>query len=897
MQSRRDNRIERVKNCLIAFAGTVLLMLVLLAALQYAPFGGNTLACSDARIQYLDFFSYYKDVLEGRNSLLYSFSNGLGTNGIGLFSYYLASPLNFLVVLFDKTQMNSFLDLLVVLKLGLCAASFAYYVQVRFGDRLNRLMLLLLSVGYGLMQYTVSRGSNIMWLDGVIMLPWILLGAWKVVRGRSIAPLTIPVALSILFNWYTGGINCLFCILFFAFEYLLAEAEGQTIGPFSSVSEREGRGGLRGGAVRFISTVFRYGAAMAAGVCVSAALFLPSVSMLRKGKGAEFYPELYLRNVMNGSLLNTLSSYLLGELSTKDKAVLFCGSTALIGTFAFFLCRKIRIREKVLGGALLLASLLIYYWQPLFFAFSLFKRVDSYYFRYGYLGSFVLLFLAAWYMTTLFAPVKESGPDGVAEGERAGLTECLLPLLCAILFIVLSVTVCGHHLYHYYTVRETHLCMAGTGLLITGAALAHNRALPNGPRILCGALPAVLLICIAAVETGRSTQLLLEIYHSDDADKFARYAEEAQAQADALKAYDNTFYRVSQTTTRDMDTRGIGAAYNDALAYGYSGIGGYSSCPENDQLYLLDRLGYKEEGACINIVNTSFLPADAFLGVKYILTPEEIAGLVPVPEVAQGNGKLVYENPYVLPMAFVYDGAMLPSHSYHDPFTYAEEVYTALSGEEAALFTPLEWTRRYDRYSVTWTIEIPEGVKSVYGNLPWDDEEEGHGAVIRIGEKEIGYQKWLGPSVFYIPVEEGQRSVEIRMSGQSLLPIEEVQFYALDLERLDQLSRIIRGKAEAVSGLTIENGRIRCTARAEEGEYLYLSVSGTSGWTVRVNGEETGTEEFGYCMTVIPLQAGDNRIEMDFRVPYLRAGAAVTVFGLLFLALWEAGIRWKGKKR
>ena len=45
---------------------------------------------------------------------------------------------------------------------------------------------------------------------------------------------------------------------------------------------------------------------------------------------------------------------------------------------------------------------------------------------------------------------------------------------------------------------------------------------------------------------------------------------------------------------------------------------------ENDQMYLLDRLGYKMENLCINIVNTSFIPADSMLGVRYVLSDTDI---------------------------------------------------------------------------------------------------------------------------------------------------------------------------------------------------------------------------------------------------------------------------------
>ena len=84
----------------ISFFITLTFMMLLFGMFQYAPFGNNSLACMDAHWQYLDFFAYLKDVIQGKNSVFYSLTNTLGGAGLGVYSYYLASPLNLLVVFF-----------------------------------------------------------------------------------------------------------------------------------------------------------------------------------------------------------------------------------------------------------------------------------------------------------------------------------------------------------------------------------------------------------------------------------------------------------------------------------------------------------------------------------------------------------------------------------------------------------------------------------------------------------------------------------------------------------------------------------------------------------------------------------------------------------------------------
>ena len=93
----------------------------------FVPFGANTPAVTDAKLQYLDLFAYCRDVLTGQNTAAYTFSNTLGGSAAAIWAYYLASPFNLLVLLFPKEQMNLFLEVLITAKLSAASASFAIY--------------------------------------------------------------------------------------------------------------------------------------------------------------------------------------------------------------------------------------------------------------------------------------------------------------------------------------------------------------------------------------------------------------------------------------------------------------------------------------------------------------------------------------------------------------------------------------------------------------------------------------------------------------------------------------------------------------------------------------------------------------------------------------------------
>ncbi len=861
-------------------------MLFLLWRGEFAPFGDNTLAISDAKVQYIDFFAYLKDVLEGRNTIDYTFSAGLGGTSIAIVSYYLASPFNLLLLLFKKEDIIIFFNILVSLKIAASAATFSWFLQRRFYDRIRDAYIVLLSLGYALMEYNIANGSNVMWLDGVIMLPLILLGVHRAVHTRHFYTLTLPVGFSILFNWYTGGINCLFSIFWFAFEFLLAEIspEGSMTPVGNGDPTRFGAEaqGARGLWMRFIGATMRYGIAMAMGVLLSSVLFLPTVSALRKGKGSGFYPEDYLTNVWNGSPLETISGYAYGAVSSKTNVVLYCGIIAVIGCLGFFLCREFRGRQKLLAGAMLLFTVCMFYWQPLFYMFSLFQPADSYWFRYGYLGSFVILFFAgAYYQTKPRVGLSSNRKGRFVPVIAAGIW-------CAAMFAV----------NHYYeTVANYRILVTASFVLLVGCLLTlfltpasaqreQKRAYPMSRRI------AVLLLIVAEVASAViNTSALMDRNSNDIASSTRNYTVQQQEQIDGLKEYDDSFYRVVQTSTKESYYDNLTASYDDALAYGYASLSTYTSCTEEDQLWFLNRLGYNQQGKVMNIINSSFLPSESLLGVKYILSPYDINGLEKIDELGSYNDKSVYENPYALPIAFVYSGEKLPDHTYTDPFTYTEEIYSVLSGEEVSLYTELNVEKTSADGSLIWNVEVPEGNYSLYGNLPWNEE---HDAILKIGDNyRTGYAKWLSPSVFPILAEDDQDEITITLEpeGDETLDQDEEneQFYALDMDVFADVTEKIR--ENGVQDVEIRSGYVRCTVDASEGEALLLTIPKQAGWTYKINGEEVHCDKFAYCLMSISLKEGENVVELTYSIPYVEKGAIASLGTIVLLIAYECIFR------
>lgn len=826
----------------VSFFIALAFMMLLFRIFQYAPFGNNTLACMDARWQYLDFFAYLKDVVQGKNSILYSLTNTLGGTGLGVFSYYLASPLNFIVIFFEKKELHSFFDLLVALKIALAAAFMAFFLGNRF--KLHAHILICLSLAYAFSQYNIAQSSNVMWLDGVYLLPLILLGVYRCMHEDRISLLSVTVALSILFNWYTAGINCIFSVIWFCIEFFLNQ---------NSLSIKV-----------FLKKFFRYSYAMLTGVLLSSILFLPSVALLREGAGSGFDWNLFNFS-FKGNILSVIKNFAVGSISKPGEVSLYCGSVALIG--ALCICGKQNLEKKQRNVlvALLIITVLLFYWQPLIFTFSLFKSVGSYWFRYSYIGIFALIFIAAFFYQTA------EGSIFFSKKSRFFLSF----FVC--IFVLLNLILPNNNKQLIYHVAATVFFLGIFFMFLSNAA---NASEANHTKWL-----SIALVLLTLFELGINTKLLMDRYHSNDIEKFKNYEINTEAQIEGIKNLDKGYYRISQTSARNKYPNGLTASYNEPIAFNYPSISSYTSCPNYRQMKFLEHLGYRaENNHKITIVNTSIIGADSLLGVKYIISSYPIRGLEAVNQFKKVGTKKVFLNRFSFPLVFVVNGKIKDNCNNNDfeklnPFEYQNRLFTILCGSEANIYKPIKYSRRVQGKDVEYTVSVPQGNYSLYGNLPWRKNLDA--VVYKNKRKLTSYSRWLSPSVFYIPFDQKERTVNIKLKTQNGIDIKDEQFYALDLDLLKHVSSVVSSRQ--VADLRIDRSNISCTADGKEGDNLFLSVPYHKGWTVTINGKVVLPELLGDCLMILPLEKGANRIQMHYRVPHIIEGCFLTICGLICL--------------
>ena len=853
--------------CIISACITLLVLWFLYALMGYAPFGSNSLACMDADIQYLDFFSWLKNVLAGHDNVTYTFSKVLGGTAVGIYSYYLASPFSLLVIFFKKSQLHTFFNTIVSLKLALAATFCTIFLNCRFkiereSSVWRRIILIMLSVSYALGQYSIAQASNIQWLDGVYMLPLILLGVYHVIEKNRGAFLSITVACSILFNWYTGGINCLFAIIWFLFEFIL------TLTQESNQPEENIK--------KFFSRGIWFCCWMAIGVMLSGVLFLPTIGAMQKSTRGALQLGLLKDISFLGNILTSIEAYTPGAMSSLGTAALYAGSLPLLGCGGFFLNKEQKNIKKGIYAALFITTLLLFYWNPLYRLFSLLKSATSYWYRFSYIGIIVLVFISADFF--LYAKSKEISRNIIVVG-----------IVYSLSLIFLNYAT-DHSGINVILISITLVFISITGISACNYVFSEKVYAPHSLKYFSIAVLGI----ITSLEIGYGVSKQMENYHVNNVNEYTEYVSKNQKQIDEIKNRDIGIYRISQTSTRRMYQSGLTANYNEGMAFHYWSVAGYSSSPDTNQLDFLDRLGYRKNCESFGIVNTSILGTDSLLGVKYILSKYPINGLDCINKIPKQNGKYVFENPYALPLAFIYESNNKRITDQSNPFEYQNRVFSLLSGQKADIYHSLEYSKIIgDDGSQIYKVSIPKGNYVIYGNLPWDDLYEGTVDVNK--EYKIQYAGWLSPSVFYIPYETENNSDDFEerlctvavKSDHAPISIKHEQFYALDLDRFNEIISSL--KKRTVSEIEIRNGYAYFEAEAvDENEYLFLSIPFDDCWRFSCNGKDIEPELFENCLYSIPLKKGDNKIKMVYHVKYMYVGMLCTIVGMLFIVILSA---------
>lgn len=372
-----NSTLKNVALYAACFAFSVALFIALAAAGYVYPFGDNSFLTNDLKYQYIDFFAWFRRVILGEANLRYSFSQGLGMNTWGLYSYYLASPFNLLCVLFPADKLTLFVFAITALKLGCIHISSAWYVQKRFD--LSKPAAFLLSLSFTFCSWTISNLCNPLWIDCLILLPICAFGCYELIRKQKMIRLVIAIALNVMFCWYTAYISILFLCIFVLVEFVdYVAAEGYSW-------------------MLTLDRALRFAGAMLLGLLLSAWTFLPTILAMAKGG-----PVLALGPLLKTGLKSLIGGFIPGMwVNNGNTPQFYCGVIMMLLAISLLFNRKvsakIRIATFVVTAVLIASSVL----SPLEYIWCGMRVPNGFYSRTAFLLSFFALWAAGYALQKL----------------------------------------------------------------------------------------------------------------------------------------------------------------------------------------------------------------------------------------------------------------------------------------------------------------------------------------------------------------------------------------------------------------------------------------------------------------------------------------------------------------
>lgn len=796
-------------------------MTVVYAAFKVFPFGDRTVLVMDLNGQYADFFSYYHRVLTGNESLGYSFTKGLGGNVFGLFAYYISSPFFLLALIFPTSIMPEGIALVTILKIG--AAGLAFAVFIYFVFKKCDLSILLFSVIYALMSYSMRYSMCVIWLDACIWLPIILLGAERVLNGKSPLIFIVSYTLLMISNYYTCYMVSLFTVIFFIYRYI-ARDDKKSVRDFLK------------------KALIMFGAA-AAGVLLSSFILIPSFMDILTGKlsSASYMPE----GFWNTGIFNLPRRLFMGQydsITNSGNPLIFCGMLCGLLCFVYFFNPKVKIRDKISALAVYVLIIVSFFIKKMDIAWHVFQYPNWFPYRYAFVFCFFSVFIAFMGFQKI-----NSAKRWIYSISAVGY-----------LLIIGSVYLFMPQIITNKTFALISIVSSVIYAVSVFALTFKNKAVTS---FVCIGL--ILISCIELGVNGFTEISGLNKEHQYKSRcEYAQIDDECNSAAELIRPGSNELYR-SEKTFKRTD--------NDSMSYGYNGFTHYSSTYNSAVNAFNSRMGMLQESVLCRYEGSTIL-TDSLLGFKKIASKALVNDFYKI--IASGDAFNVFENPAVLPIAFAVPDSVKnkPVYKSSVPLENQDEFAKSLLG------------RKF--YNVPSGISQGGGSLSFTsgGNPVYLSLAKKYSGDIRILVNGISlpyeYKDKETKKIFYIGEFTAGDRVTITLSSSDVLSGAAIREF--DIATFENAAEQV--KKQGIEITKCKGGKIEGRIKADEkNNLMFTTIPYENGWKAYIDGKEAEIISAQDTFLAVYVEPGEHNVRLVYHVPGLRLGIMLSIITLLCL--------------
>lgn len=873
MVSDENKKYSSKQLLLVSFILPFIIMLVIYIAMGVYPFGKETLLTIDLAQQYVDFFSYYRHtLLHEPQALFYSFAKGIGGDMVGLWSYYLNSPFNILMLLVPERFLPVGIMLLMLIKIASSGLSFAYLLIKKFKG--SDLLVPLFSLSYALMGYTIVNQLHVMWLDSLVFLPLIVLGLENIIAGKKGYFYSIMLAIALFSQYYLTYMICLFLILYFIFALTKLNITK------NATSKQK---------LTFVWNRFwKFAVYSLLGGGLAAFSLLPNFVSLLGGKAA--HTSQVLEWQLKYPFPDILSKTYLGAFDFDQLPSglpnIFIGTIASISFLYYFFNRHFHWTERI--TALIITAFFIISMNVdiLNKTWHAFQNPAWYPYRF----SFVVCFFF------------------ILNGYRSLSQSQAIPLWFAVALLILQT------ISALYVLDQDFSFLEPIQVLVTALIVVLVLVLLLLKDMKYHWLPYAMLIVAVIEMSANATIDLVRLGYVDMA-PFNDYQTVMSDMLDPIRPQADEFYRIEKTFQRSK---------NDSFQANYPSATHFSSTFETEVPTLFGRLGFPESSFVISY-STGTLFTDAFFGIKYYGENKQMSeeftndanhynirpnafrpDLNHYQKINETSRTTLYENPNAFSLGFTAPSKMQSVVLVDDePIANQEKILQALSRRQLA--EPFYRTENIntvvtqniganDDNAINKTYTKTDPDKAAFIDFQFTTEsEEPYYLVIdsrldednthfRLnGEAFPYYKSYRTDQVFNLASGTANRSIEFSLELlEEMLTIRDLNLYRFNLEQFNTLMDEVQTRQMTIDSFsqTEINGHISVQ---NDTDIFMLSIPYSEGWTVEIDGETVDTFPVLDGLLATDITSGQHQIKLTYRTPYLYIGIAVSLFSALLL--------------
>lgn len=865
------------------------------------PFGGKCMVVVDGVHQYLPFFSEYQEKLKHLSDFQYTFDVGMGNNFVSLWSYYLSSPFNLIILLFAKKNLPMALNIIISSKIIMAAMCFAYFLmhagnprnfsagiyknpktpaddreenengtiegkvdiekklKSQAGEREENSSLqdprknpgvIVFSLFYAFSSFVVGYYWNLMWLDCIFIFPIIILGMEKMMIKKDSRMYVLALFYSFVCNYYISFMICMFLVLcFFVFR-------------FKSVDD-------------FFMKGIRFAVASIISAAMGAVVLLPAYKGIMTTASAKFaLPEWEFY----GSFADTLRSHLfcsevltnqVGDAGTN----LYCGVFTILLAFMFFFIRDIAFSKKIKYALLLVMFVVSFNNVKLNYIWHGFHNQYGIPNRFAFLYVFILLLMAY---------------EVFLKRDSIRLYMVVLAYTLSMLFVIFTY-------FNADTVYENHTYQL-TALLLTVYLIFFGLFvfLQSTRQVMM-----YILCFVAVVEMGVNG---LYGFYQDGSSEPEYYYGETEAVA-ALRARNE---KQGEFTRADV----IKPLFVDeATWHNLRSVGIFGSTVRGEMVDIMGDLGfYTGANEYLYYGATPF--TNALFGVKYAYARSGdfvYVDMNPIDsEDSDDDTVTLYENDNILPIGYMVNDETLDFETGNNgPFTVQNELSGAMTGIEpvfSSIFEDMDVTA----YGTNVDVTLVDDNNADYENasdsarvdmiytVPEDMDlymscrgTNVHKIALLIDGTEVGYDRFQSQILHVGKMKKGQL-VDIQFDFNDKDEDEDSgDVYCYPMKFLDDEFSAFYNKMlnRSMKMTSFNSTKIMGTVNVSDGEVFMTSIPYDEGWEIYCDGEKVETTILVDAFLGAELPVGEHELKLVYHSPGLRQGLIVSLIGIALFAV------------